>query len=410
MGQAGIEIDPAEAGFDPARLQRIDRHFASYVDDGKLPGWLVLVARHGKIAHLSTYGLRDIDEGLPVETGTLFRIYSMTKPITSVAAMMLYEEGAFELTDPVSRFIPSFADLRVYTGGPARAPQTRPATEPMRIWHLLTHTSGLTYAFHRLHPVDELYRAKGFEFGTPPELDLAACCDLWAELPLLFEPGQAWNYSVSTDVLGRLVEVISGQSLDEFFRTRILDPLGMHDTTFTVEGSDVERLATLYSANHAGMPVRDDRLGKAVLTPTKAYSGGGGLVSTAHDYHRFQRMLLGGGELDGVRLLGNRTLKYMTTNHLPGKADLETIALGTFSESANAGKGFGLGFAINDDPAADKVLSSAGDYSWGGLASTAFWVDPAEEVTALFLTQLVPSSTHPIRSQFRQLVYQALVG
>ncbi|GAA2807375.1 serine hydrolase domain-containing protein [Saccharopolyspora taberi] len=403
------DVDPREAGFDPARLQRIDRHFARYVDSGKLPGWLVLVARQGRIAHLSTHGARDVEAGLPVETDTLFRIFSMTKPITSLAAMILYEEGALELTDPVSRFIPSFADLRVYTGGPARGPVTRPAAEPMLVWHLLTHTSGLTYGFHNLHPVDAVYRAGGFEFGTPRALDLEGCCDAWAAMPLMFDPGQAWNYGVSTDVLGRVVEVASGQRLDEFFRGRILDPLGMHDTTFGVAEADADRLAALYSADPAGRAVRNEQFGRVGLEVPKALSGGGGLVSSAGDYHRFLRMLLGGGELDGVRIIGNRTLRYMTRNHLPGGADLESIALGSFSEVTNAGKGFGLGFAVVDDPVAGKVLSSAGEFSWGGLASTAFWVDPAEELTVLFLTQLVPSSVHPIRTQLHQLVYQALV-
>lgn len=408
MSQPSVEADPDEVGFDPNRLRRLDEHFAQYVENGKLPGWLVLVARHGKIAHLSTCGYRDIEGAAPITTDTLFRIYSMTKPVTSVAAMMLYEQGAFELTDPVSRFIPSFADLRVYTGGTPQDPQTRPATEPMRIWHLLTHTSGLTYGFHHLHPVDKMYRDAGYEFSTPA-MDLAACCDEWAQLPLLFDPGQAWNYSVSTDVLGRLVEVLSGQSLDEFFRDRILDPLGMHDTCFTVDEANSERLATLYRADQAGFPVRTGKFGQAALLPAKSYSGGGGLVSTAHDYHRFTQMLLGGGQLDGTRVLGNRTLRYMTRNHLPGGADLETLARGAFSEASNAGKGFGLGFAVNDDPVVSKVPASTGEFFWGGLASTAFWVDPAEDLTVVFLTQLMPSSTHPLRSQLHQLVYQALV-
>ncbi|CAM01518.1 CubicO group peptidase (beta-lactamase class C family) [Saccharopolyspora erythraea NRRL 2338] len=409
MSPLHVEAEPAELGFDAARLKRIDRHFTRYVDEEKLPGYLVLVARRGKIVHLATQGRRDVEAGLPVETDTLFRIYSMTKPITSLAAMMLYEEGAFELTDPVSAFIPSFADQQVYLGGPARKPETRPATAPMLIWHLLTHTSGLTYGFHNLHPVDQMYRDGGFEWGSPPALDLEGCCDEWASMPLLFDPGQAWNYGVSTDVLGRVVEVASGQSLDEFFRTRILEPLGMHDTGFSVPESEAERLAALYTADAAGRPVRNDRFGRVGSTPPRVLAGGQGLVSTARDYHRFQQMLLRGGELDGARVIGSRTLRYMTRNHLPGGVDLESIALGSFSEVANAGKGFGLGFAVIDDPAAAKVLSSAGEFSWGGAASTAFWVDPAEELTVLFLTQLLPSSTHPIRPQLHQLVYQALV-
>jgi CubicO group peptidase (beta-lactamase class C family) len=407
-----IEVEPGEVGFDTARLNRIDRHFARYVESGKLPGWLALVARQGKIAHLSTHGMRDIASGAPMQRDTLFRIFSMTKPVTSVAIMMLHEEGAFELTDPVGDFIPSFTDLRVYSGGTARAPQTRPAGEDMRIWHLLTHTSGLTYAFHYLNPVDELYRRAGFEYGMADDLDLAGCCDEWATMPLLFDPGTAWNYSVATDVLGRIVEVVSGQTLDEFFRTRIFEPLGMTDTGFAVDRANADRLATLYAADPQGKArphPKQAQLHEEAFKLPKALSGGGGLFSSALDYHRFAQMLLREGELDGTRLLGSRTVRYMTRNHLPGGADLEALALGSFSEVANAGKGFGLGFAVIDDPLAAKVISSPGEFSWGGLASTAFWVDPAEDLTVLFLTQLMPSSTHPIRSQLHQLVYQSLV-
>ena len=410
MAELKVEVDASEAGFDAGRLARIDRHFARYVDDGRLPGWLALVSRGGKVAHLSTYGRRDEEAGLPVEVDTLFRIYSMTKPITSVAAMMLYEEGAFELKDPVSRFVPSFADTRVYRSGSALNPATVPASEPVRIWHLLTHTAGLTYGFHHAHPVDAMYRAAGFEWGTPPGADLAACCDAWASLPLVFQPGAEWNYSVATDVLGRVVEVASGQPLDRFFAERIFGPLGMADTAFWADGPDAERLAALYTADpRTRMPVRNDAMGAAALRPPTCLSGGGGLVSSAADYHRFAQMLLNGGELDGVRLLGTRTVRYTTRNHLPGGADLEAFGRPLFAETTFDGVGFGLGFSVVDDPVKNKILSTAGEFAWGGAASTAFWVDPAEGITALFLTQLLPSSTHPIRSQLKQLVYQALV-
>ena len=406
------EADPAEVGFDPARLDRIDRHFRRYVDDGRLPGWLITVSRRGRLAHVSGYGSRDLEAGLPVETGTLWRIYSMTKPITSVAAMMLYEEGAFELTDPVSAFLPSFADVRVYTGGSDVKPLTVPATEPVRIWHLLTHTAGLTYGFHRTHAVDARYREAGFEFGWPRGMDLAQCCDAWAGQPLLFQPGAEWNYSVATDVLGRVVEVASGQRLDEFMSARILGPLGMTDTAFQVDEADLGRLAALYTPG-AGALRRLDEMGRVAHRPPRVLSGGGGLISTAADYHRFTQMLLGrpgspGGELDGVRLLGPRTVAYMTRNHLPGGADLETFGRPLNAEAPQRGVGFGLGFAVVIDVAAGKTLGSVGEYSWGGLASTAFWVDPAEELTVGLFTQLMPSSTYRIRPQLRQLVYQAL--
>jgi CubicO group peptidase (beta-lactamase class C family) len=370
----------------------------------------VLVARTGQVVHLSTYGQRDKEASLPVEVDTLFRIYSMTKPITSVAAMMLYEDGAFELKDPVSRFVPSFADLRVYRSGSALNPATGPAVEPVRIWHLLTHTSGLTYGFHHAHPVDAMYRDAGFEWASPPGVDLAGCCDQWASLPLLFQPGTEWNYGVSTDVLGRVVEVASGQTLDRFLAERILEPLGMTDTRFWVQEVDRDRVAALYVRSPvAGQAVRYDVLGDAALSRPPMLSGGGGLVSTAADYHRFTQLLLRGGELDGTRLLGPRTFAYMARNHLPGGADLDSIGRPLFAETSFEGVGFGLGFSVVIDNVANRVLSSNGELAWGGAASTAFWVDPAEQVTAILLTQLLPSSTYPLRSQLRQLVYQALV-
>jgi CubicO group peptidase (beta-lactamase class C family) len=410
MTELKIEVDPADVGFDRQRLARIDTHFARYVDDGLLPGWLIVVARAGQIVHLSTYGTRDVEAELPIELDTLFRVYSMTKPITSVAAMMLYEEGAFELKDPVSKFIPSYADLRVYKQGSALAPMTEPVIEPMRIWHLLTHTSGLTYGFHHAHPVDEAYRNAGFEWGSPPGADLAQCCDAWASMPLLFQPGTEWNYGVSTDVLGRVVEVASGQSLDEFFRTRIFEPLGMDDTAFFAPEGDHDRLAALYIPSPADRrALRMDAMGDLARTKPVFLSGGGGLVSSAADYHRFTQMLLNEGELDGVRLLGTRTIRYMTENHLPGHVDLEAFGRPLFSETTFDGVGFGLGFSVVQDSIANKVLSSDGEFAWGGAASTAFWVDPEEQITALFFTQLLPSSTHPLRPQLKQLVYQALV-
>ncbi len=367
MGGLSPEVEPAEVGLDAGRLARLDKHFARYVDDGRLPGWLLTVSRHGKLAHVSTCGQRDMEAGLPVETDTIWRIYSMTKPITSVAAMILYEEGAFELTDPVSRFIPSFADLRVYTGGSDIRQVTVPAIEPVRMWHLLTHTSGLTYGFHRSHPVDAVYRGRGFEWGTPRDADLAACCDIWAGLPLLFQPGAEWNYSVATDVLGRVIEVLSGSALDEFLASRVPVFLG----------------------------------------------GGGGLLGTAADYHRFTSMLLGtqgspAGHLDGVRLLSPRTVAFMTRNQLPGGADLERFGRPLYAEAPFRGVGFGLGFAVVLDPVPGRTLSSEGEFSWGGAASTAFFVDPSSGLSVSFFTQLLPSSAHPIRSQLRQLVNQAL--
>ncbi len=403
--------DPDALGFDPARLARIDTHFAAYVDDSRLAGWQIAVARRGEVVRASTYGMRDLEAGLPVAPDTLWRIYSMTKPITSVAAMILWEEGWFELNDEVGRYIPAFADVRVFGKGSAQKPYTVPATAPIRMWHLLTHTAGLTYGFLYTSIVDQLYRAAGYELGVPEGQDLPAACEGWASLPLLFQPGSAWGYSVATDVLGRVVEVLSGRPLDQFFAERIFAPLGMKDTRWWVDENDAERLAALYRAHPlTGKAVRHDALGKAALRPPRFLSGGGGLISTAADYGRFTTMLLRGGELDGVRLLGNRTLRYMAQNHLPGGKDLAALNTGGFAETVFDGVGFGLGFAVVEDARPLKTLATPGEFFWGGLASTAFWVDPVEEVTALLFTQLVPSSTYPLRSQLHQLVYSALVN
>jgi CubicO group peptidase (beta-lactamase class C family) len=409
VGELTVEVDPREAGFDAARLARVNGVLDRYVADGRLPGWSLLVSRHGRVVHLHTSGRRHVEDGLPVETDTLFRIYSMTKPITSVAAMMLYEEGAFELNDPVSRYLPAFADVRVFTGGTDLKAVTVPAVEPVRVRHLLTHTAGLTYGFHRHDPVDAMLRAKGFDWAWPEGTDLAAAVEDWARLPLVFQPGTSWNYSVATDVLGRVVEILTGSSLDDVLRTRILEPLAMGDTGFSVAPTDAHRLARLYLAAPGGGMAPGDEVGRYVVDRPSLLSGGGGLVSTLADYHRFTQFLLRGGELDGVRLLGPRTLALMTRNHLPGGADLDTFGRPLFAETPLRGVGFGLGFGVVLDPVRVGTLCSVGDFHWGGAASTFFWVDPAEQLTAVFLTQLLPSSTYPLRTQLRQMIYQALL-
>jgi CubicO group peptidase (beta-lactamase class C family) len=411
MADFAVDTEPADVGIDAARLERIDSHFATYVDDGRLPGYQLSVSRRGKLAHLSSYGMADVEAQRPVANDTIFRIYSMSKPITSVAAMMFYEHGAFELTDPISKWLPEFAAPRVYVGGPANKPVTVPATEPIRVWHLLTHTAGLTYPFHRVHVTDEIYRLGGFDIGAEPSgLDLAGTIEAYAKFPLAFEPGTEWLYSVATDVLGRLLEVWSGEPLDALLHNEILGPLGMVDTGFHVPEHQHDRLAALY-ATAPGLPekVRYDALGEPYKHVPQWFSGGGGLVSTSADYLRFVRMLLGGGALDDTRLLSPRTLRYMMHNHLPGGADLQAFGRPLFAETRFDGVGFGLGFAVTDDPVAAKVLSGAGESYWGGMASTAFWVDPAEDLAVVFMTQLMPSSTYPLRSQLRQLVYSALV-
>ena len=405
-----VTSDPRDMGFDATRLRRIDDHFRPYVDQGKLAGWLIHVARRGEPVYLSAYGMRDLEAGLPIENDTLFRIFSMTKPITSVAAMILYERGKLELTDPVSKYIPSFKETRVYLKGSYQAPATVPSAAPMQIAHLLTHTAGLTYGFHYAHATDAIYRANGFEWGQPKGMTLQQCCDAWAQMPLVCHPGSEWNYSVATDVLGRVVEVASGMSLDEFFRREIFEPLGMADTAFYVDQADQNRLAALYVPSpETGAALRFDQFGKAALAPPSVLSGGGGLISSAHDYFAFMTMLLNKGVLNSRRILSPRILDLMTMNHLPGHQDLEEVGRPLFSESSYAGVGFGLGFSVVIDQASTKLPASVGTFAWGGAASTAFMVDPKEELTVLFMTQLLPSSTYPIRPQLTQLVYQALV-
>jgi len=402
-------VEPGEVGLDARQLARLDQHFARYVDDGRLAGWQIVVARQGQVAHASVYGQRDLEAGAPVTEDTLWRIYSMTKPITSVAAMMLWEEGRFELTDEISRWLPEFANVRVYDKGSTGRFYTVPAIEPIRVWHLLTHTSGLTYGFTQTSVVDALYRAAGWDMIPPPGIDLAAACQTWAGLPLLFQPGTRWGYSCATDVLGRLVEVVSGQSLPEFLQQRILGPLGMTDTQWWVRPEDADRLAALYIPSATGGVTRFNAIGDEALREPTFYGGGGGLISTAADYHRFTQMLLGEGTYEGHRLLGSRTVRFMTRNHLPGGADLAALNTGGFAESILDGAGFGLGFAVILDPVPARVPNSVGQYYWGGVASTAFLVDPAEQLTVMLFTQLMPSSTYPLRPQLRQMVYSALL-
>jgi CubicO group peptidase (beta-lactamase class C family) len=412
MGTLQREIDPADVGFDAARLEVLDNHLRRYVDDGLLPGWLIAVARHGQLAHVSTYGQRDVEAGLPVEPDTIWRIYSMTKPITAVAGLVAWEQGLFELTDPVRRFIPAFADTRVWRSGSTVAPVTDPITEELRIWHLFTHTAGLTYGFVHNHPVDALYRQAGFEWGVPDDIaDLADLCDRLAALPLVFQPGTEWQYSMGLDVLGRVIEVASGVPFERFVQTHVLDPLGMTDTVWHVDADRVDRLAALYApAPGTRKAVRFDQMGALATKPPAAPLGGGGLCSTAGDYVRFAEMLRRRGELDGVRILAPSTVTMMTSNHLPNNADLSEFGRPLFAETTFDGVGFGLGVSVTIDPIKAKVPGNVGDHGWGGAASTTYWVDPVRDMTVVFMTQLLPSSTHPIRSQLKQLVHAALVA
>jgi CubicO group peptidase (beta-lactamase class C family) len=402
------DIEPAAVGLDKDRLGRLDAFLDGLQEVGRIPGWQLLVGRHGQLAYARQDGWADIEAGRPVTAGTLFRIYSMTKPVTAVAAMILYERGEIELSDPLERFIPSFGRVRVFTGGSDVSPVTEPVTRPITLWHLLTHTAGLTYGFHRAHPVDALYRQAGHDIEAPAGT-LADSCETWASLPLLFQPGTEWNYSVATDVLGRVVEVVSGQHLGDFCAAEVFAPLGMSDTRFIVTGADAPRLAQVYLAGPDGVLRPGAAQRASVLQPDRAHYGGGGLVSTGPDYYRFASMLLGRGEYGGTRLLGPRTVDLMGRNQLPGDADLQTFGRPMISASPLAGVGQALGMTVVLDPVRAGYATSAGELSWGGAASTVFWADPALGLSVVVMTQVLPAAALPIRNKLHQLVHQAIL-
>ena len=401
--------EPAAHGFDASRLAAIDTLLQTrYVDSGKLPNAQLLIARDGEIVHFSNTGAAR-EGGKAVDEGSLFRIASMTKPITSVAFMMLVEQGLVAVDTPVHHVLPEFKDIGVYDGGGGGVPfVTRPTAEPMRMVDLLRHTSGLTYSFQNRSNVDAAYREGKIE-GWHGGHDLDGFIGALAKIPLEFSPGTAWNYSVATDVLGAVVQRVSGLPLDQFFRTRIFAPLNMDDTFFQVSADKLDRLTDCYTlAPGKGRVMYDRGAESAWSRQPKLVSGGGGLVSTALDYHRFNTMLLNGGELDGARILGRKTLDLMTQNHLPGKSDLAAMSKSLFSEASNAGTGFGLGFAITDDVAKTMVPGSKGEFYWGGMFSTAFFVDPVEHLSMVFMTQLSPSSFYPIRRELKTMIYAAM--
>ena len=406
---APTPASPESAGMSKAAFDRLEDHIKRrYIEAGRFAGTQLLVYRRGKVVHSSVQGFADLERKAPMKDDTIFRIYSMTKPITSLAFMMLFEEGRVALDEPVHKYIPEWKDLGVFVAGIAPAFLTRPPTRPMLIVDLLRHTSGLTYGFQQRTNVDAAYRDKKIgeieKAGT-----LQSMIEDLAKVPLEFSPGEAWNYSVSTDVVGYLIGKISGKPFEQFVKERILDPLGMTDTGFFVPADKAHRLAACYSADgKGGMTLQDDPATSSFLTPPSFISGGGGLCSTAADYLTFCRALLGGGELGGVRLIGPKTLALMTSNHLPGERYLPEMSRSMFSEAAYNGIGFGLGFSVTMNPAQTLIPGSAGEYSWGGAASTAFWVDPAEELAAIFMTQLLPSSSYPIRRELRTMVYAAI--
>jgi len=402
-------IAPERVGLSAARLRRMDDHFRSaYVDTGKVPGILTLVARRGAVAHLSVAGMADRERGVAMRDDALVRIYSMTKPLTSVLFMMLVEEGKVALDDPVCGLIPKWRDLGVYQSGAAGAFKSRPPERPMLMIDLLRHTSGLTYAFQERTPVDAAYAKAGIGTLGAHDLNLVGAIEALAAIPLDFSPGSAWNYSVSTDVLGYLIGVIERRPFEDVLRDRLLEPLGMTDTGFQVPAAEASRLAACYLAQPGGQAtLTDDPVKSAYLRAPRLVSGGGGLISTAADYLRFCRMLLAGGTLDGARYLSRKTVALMTANHLPGGGDLTEMSVSMFSEAAYAGVGFGLGFAIVEHPARMMAPGTAGSYFWGGAAGTYFWIDPAEELIVIFMTQLRDSSLFPLRRDLRNMVYAA---
>jgi CubicO group peptidase (beta-lactamase class C family) len=409
-----VELQPDAAGFDAGRLDRIATHLDSrYIAPGKIAGCEVAVGRHGHLAYRASLGLRDRERATPLGDDTIFRIYSMTKPIVSIALMQLFEQGMFQLDDPVARVVPSWRNHRVWVSGRGDDMITEPAHRPISFRDLLSHTSGLTYGgvlpgMGDQHPIDEIYRGLQIR-SAGVSATMAEFMDRLGQVPLRFQPGTAYMYSLATDACGALVELMSGQSVPDYLREHILGPLGMHDTAFQVAPDKAHRFA----ANYARMPDKtttllDDPATSAYLRPPAFVSGGGGLTGTLADYTRFCEMLRRRGELDGHRIVGPRTLSLMRMNHLPGGKDLAALDVELLTQYGNVGVGFGLGFASTIDQVATGALTR-GDFYWGGAASTAFWVDDVEDLWVVFMTQLMPSGTFDFRGQLRSLVYSAIV-
>ncbi|MEO0549326.1 MAG: serine hydrolase domain-containing protein [Pseudomonadota bacterium] len=414
MADTTHDFAPEDVGLNRASLDRVSDYFdEAYIKTGKLPCMATMLSRNGQIVHEAYRGNTHLDGGSPINADTIFRIYSMTKPITSVAAMMLHDEGVIRLDHEIARYIPEFEHTEVWDGGNLKDYQTRKPDRPMTIRDVFTHTSGLTYGFLFQHEVDALYRREKIGgIGEGEGETLGEMCVRIAKLPLVFSPGERWNYGHSTDILGRVVEVASGMTLDRFFRERIFGPLRMVDTDFYVPEDKLGRLMACYAKNPiTGEVTMSDGAGaesKAYKTQPKLLNAGGGLVSTLHDYHRFCLMLLQGGSLEGERLLSPKTIEFMRMNHLPEGKSIKQMGDKTFSEARMDGNGFGLGGSTTIDVAETMTPGSSGTFSWGGLANTFFWIDPVEEIIAIQATQMMPSGCYPIRPQFQQLVYAAI--
>ncbi len=402
---AGLSITRAmaiEAGFSEERLARIPRFLEDRVDEGLLPGALTLIWRRGRVVHRSMVGSSDLARGTKMRPDAIFRLYSMTKPVTAVALLMLMEQGLIALDDPVKRFIPQFSGLKVQGGALAR---------DMTVLDLLRHTAGLTYGFHNRTPIDAEYRR--LRIAEPDtQGGLPAMIAQIAALPLEYSPGDAWIYSVATDVAGYLVQLVSGRSYAKFVQEKILIPLMMRDTDFRVEEDKRDRFTACYTLKDGKLALFDDCLQSPWFAWPQLESGGGGLLGTADDYLRFCRMLLNKGELDGMRLLSPQTVSLMTTNHLPGGKEIAELspAPDAFNETGYRGIGFGLGVAVTLDPARTGIPGTAGEFTWGGMASTTFFVDPKEEMAVVFMTQVILDTARRVRLRrdLRTLIYGAM--
>ena len=411
-----MELAPKQTGLSTARLERITEHLErNYIEPRKIAGCQVAVARHGRLAYFRSFGQMDRERGKPMAEDAIFRIYSMTKPITSVALMQLYERGYFQLNDPVSRFFPSWKDHKVWVTGRGAEMQTEPPARPVSMRDMLCHTGGLTYGAQLEalgvpgsgHPVDAVYAEVGV--NRQKGETLMEFMEKLAKVPLRYQPGERWMYSLSTDVCGALVEKISGQRFDKYLSEHIFGPLGMKDTSFVVAPEKLPRFCANYQRGaDKSLKLIDDPATSTYLAEPSFFSGGGGLTGTTEDYLRFCEMLRGGGELEGARILGPRTIAVMHRNHLKDDKDLTQMAVGGFSETANEGVGFGLGFASVLDTVKSGSIA-AGDYYWGGAASTIFWVDPTEDLVVVFMTQLMPSGAFNFRGQLKSIIYASIV-
>jgi len=424
-------VAPETVGMSSTRLKKMSSWMEQQISSNRLAGLSAMVHRRGKCAFFNCAGQMDVEAGKAMAEDTIFRLYSMTKPITAVAAMICYEDGYFQLDDPIAKFLPEFTEMQVWDGNPD-ALNTVPAEGYITVRHLLTHTAGFSYEWMEATPVEDYYREHKISFNpgrqTESGADLAAMATRLAQAPLVRQPGSGWGYSVSIDVLGRLVEVWSGQTLDRFFEERIFQPLGMADTAFSVAPEKRERFAACYEPTSGGslagvssqeavirksegigLKLSDAPTDSHYLQTPETFSGGGGLTGTLGDYGRFCQMLLNKGKLDGVRILGSKTVEFMSVNHLPDNKDMAGMGQPVWSESSAEGIGYGLGMAVVIDAPTTQLIRSTGEYFWGGAASTAFWIDPEEEMFVVFMTQLVPSSFYPIRSELRVAAYQALI-